>query len=48
MTNNLLKLVIVVCVTILCLTLLTKDRLCSVDVSSGSTVVKAVLSYEER
>lgn len=48
MTNNLLKLVIVVCMTILCLALLTKDRLCSVDVSSGNTVVKAVLSYEER
>lgn len=39
---------IAVCLTVLCLTLLTRDRLCSVNVISGNTVVQATLSYEER
>ncbi|EOW0744041.1 Hok/Gef family protein [Proteus mirabilis] len=34
--------------TVLCFSLLMRDRLCSISVNSGNTVVQATLSYEER
>ncbi|WP_438616850.1 Hok/Gef family protein [Proteus mirabilis] len=39
---------IAVCLTVLCFSLLMRDRLCSISVNSGNTVVQATLSYEER
>ncbi|MDC9581203.1 Hok/Gef family protein [Xenorhabdus sp. PR6a] len=37
---------IAVCITVLCFSLLMRDRLCSLSVSSGNTVVQATLSCE--
>lgn len=48
MTKNVIIAFIAVCLTVLCLTLLTRDRLCDVNVSSGNTVVQVSLSYEKR
>ncbi|MDC9593614.1 Hok/Gef family protein [Xenorhabdus sp. IM139775] len=38
---------IAVCITVLCFSLLMRDRLCSLRVSSGNTVVQATLSCDE-
>ncbi|WP_336845210.1 Hok/Gef family protein [Providencia rettgeri] len=48
MTKYALIGLIAVCLTVLCFSLLMRDRLCSISVNSGSTVVQASLSYEER
>ncbi|WP_071997746.1 Hok/Gef family protein [Morganella morganii] len=48
MTRYALIGLIAVCVTVLCFSVVMRDRLCSVSVSNGNTVVKASLSYEER
>ncbi|ECP5540711.1 type I toxin-antitoxin system Hok family toxin [Salmonella enterica] len=39
---------IVVCITILCFSLIHRDRLCSVSMKNGSTVISATLSYEDK
>ncbi|HHR6469830.1 TPA: Hok/Gef family protein [Providencia alcalifaciens] len=48
MTKYALIGLIAVCVTVLCFSLLMRDRLCSLSVNSGNTVVQATLSYEDK
>lgn len=48
MTRYALIGLIAVCVTVLCLSLITRDRLCSVSVKNGNTVVMATLAYEAK
>ncbi|EDZ4732906.1 type I toxin-antitoxin system Hok family toxin [Salmonella enterica] len=46
MTKYALIALIAVCVTVLCLSLITRDRLCSVSMKNGNTAVTATLAYE--
>ncbi|EIP6959091.1 type I toxin-antitoxin system Hok family toxin [Salmonella enterica] len=48
MTKYALIALIAVCVTVLCFSLLMRDRLCSVHMSSGNTAVTATLSYDDK
>lgn len=48
MTKYALIALIAVCVTVLCLSLITRDRLCSVSMKNGNTVVTATLDYEAK
>lgn len=47
MTKNALIALVVICMTMLSFSLLVRDRLCSISLSSGSTTVKLMLYYEE-
>ncbi|WP_425313267.1 Hok/Gef family protein [Morganella morganii] len=38
---------IAVCITVLCFSLLMRDRLCSLNFSNGGTVVQATLSCDK-
>lgn len=48
MTKYALMGLIAVCVTVLCLSLITRDRLCSVSMKNGNTAVTATLSCEAK
>lgn len=37
---------IAVCITVLCITLVTRDRLCAVSLRQGNTVMQVTLAYE--
>lgn len=48
MTKYALLGLIAVCITVLCFSLLMRDRLCEVSIHQGNTVIQATLAYEVR
>lgn len=48
MMKNTLYGVVILCITVLCVILLTRDRLCAVRVQQGDTLVAVTLAYEAR
>ncbi len=45
-TTNVFKMLIVVCVTILCFVWMVRDSLCGFRIEQGNTVLVATLAYE--
>ncbi|ELT3494384.1 MULTISPECIES: Hok/Gef family protein [Citrobacter freundii complex] len=48
MTKYALIGLIAVCITVLCFSLLVRDRLCGLRIHQGSTEIQATLAYEAR
>ncbi|MEX9611170.1 Hok/Gef family protein [Providencia manganoxydans] len=48
MTKYAFMALLAVCITVLCLSSMLRDKLCSLHITSGHTVVQATLDYELR
>lgn len=48
MTKYALLALVVICITVLCFSMLMKEKPCSLSINSSSMVVKASLAYEVR
>ena len=48
MTKYALIGLIAVCITVVCFSLVVRDRLCAISIHQGGTVIQATLAYEAR